>query len=319
MNIIIVEDEELSIRQFELECEDIPYVQLIGRFYTAEEAIEYASSHKVEAAFLDIHLPGMNGINLAKKLQKIIPKIVIVFITGYDNYKEEAWKMKADYYLLKPYRREDLLEVLENVRLLVKRQRKRVYIRTFGEFEVIIDGEAVFFGNSKAKELFALCVDHRGANVTMEEAIDKLWENRAYDEKVKNLYRKAVMTLRNKFREYHLEDIFIAERGVCRVNCENVDCDYLELMEEDPVTISRSMEFYLMQGKGNYMPEYSWAEETNARFFRGGRNKWENNINKIQYSEKTNRLRKRKFRIGWFFSYPHCVDNLYELCEKVKK
>ena len=78
------------------------------------------------------------------------------------------------------------------------------------------------------------------------------------------------MTLRNKFREYYLEDIFIAERGVCRVNCENVDCDYLELMEEDPVTISRSMEFYLMQGKGNYMPEYSWAEETNARFFRGG-------------------------------------------------
>lgn len=54
-------------------------------------------------------------------------------------------------------------------------------------------------------------------------------------------------------------------------------------------------------------------------FSGGGRNKWENNINKIQYSEKTNRLRKRKFRIGWFFSYPHCVDNLYELCEKVKK
>lgn len=302
MKTIIVDDEELAVRQFEMECENVPFVQLTGRFYTAEEALEYASSHKVEAAFLDIYLPGINGINLAKKLRQMIPKIVIVFVTGYEDYTKEAWKMKADYYLLKPYSHEDLLEVLENVRLLARRQRKRVYIRTFGEFEVIIDGEAVFFGNSKAKELLALCVDHRGANVTMEEAIDKLWENRVYDERVKNLYRKAVMNLRNKFREYHLEDIFITERGICRLNCEHVDCDYLELLEEDPVIISRSMKFYLMQGKGNYMPEYSWAEETNARFLWGGAG-----INrkitgqKINIQRINNRLQKRTICIRLFF------------------
>lgn len=300
MKIIIVDREELAIKRLETECKNITFVQLEGCFHTAEEALEYASYHKVEAAFVDIQLPEMNGIDLAKKLREMIPKIVIVFVARDESFIKEAWKMRADYYLLKSYSHEEIGEVLENVRWLAKRQRKRIYIRTFGAFEMSVDGKVVFFANSKAKELLALCVDHRGGNVTMEEAVDKLWENRAYDERVKRLYRKAVMNLRNKFREYHLDDVFITERGVCRLNCENLDCDYLDLMEEDPMTISRSMESYILQGKGDYMPEYSWAEETNARFFRGGgMNKKEDDILNIQIFRK-NRLWRRNLRSRFF-------------------
>ena len=77
--------------------------------------------------------------------------------------------------MTKPYDRKDIEEVLERARLLARRQNKRVYFRTFGRFDMFVDGRAVYFENAKAKELLALCVDRRGGIVTIEEAADKLW------------------------------------------------------------------------------------------------------------------------------------------------
>ena len=102
----------------------------------------------------------------------------------------------------------DIREVLERAKLLSARQKKRVYIRTFGRFDVFIDGQAVYFSNTKAKELLALCVDHRGGTVTIEEAADKLWENRVYDSRVKNLYRKAVMQIRQLLAGYGVQLVY---------------------------------------------------------------------------------------------------------------
>lgn len=171
----------------------------------------------------------------------------------------DALKVKADYYLIKPYDRKELGDALERARLLSARQKKRVQIRTFGRFEVYIDGRAVYFPNSKAKELLALCVDHRGGTVTLEEAADKLWEDRAYDERVKNLYRKAVMQIRQILSEYHAEEIFFAGRGACQVAAQKIDCDYYGFLENDPEAVRA------WKMSGGYLQEYSWAEETGAR------------------------------------------------------
>lgn len=70
MKTIIVDDEELAIRQFEMECKKLPWVNIVGRFHHAQEALEYVEKEKIEAAFLDIELPGMNGILLGSKPDK---------------------------------------------------------------------------------------------------------------------------------------------------------------------------------------------------------------------------------------------------------
>ena len=175
MRVMIVDDERLALQQFMLETEDIPDVETVGAFADPFKALGFVKEQPVEAAFLDIEMPGMNGIELTEKLREIRPDLVVIFITGYENYTLDALKVKADYYLTKPYDRKDIAEVLERARLLSARQRKRVYVRTFGRFDVFIDGKAVHFPNAKAKELLALCVDHRGGMVTIEEAADKLW------------------------------------------------------------------------------------------------------------------------------------------------
>ena len=167
MRVIIVDDERLALCQFEMETEDMPGVEVAGAFTNPVDALAYVQEHPVEAAFLDIAMPGMNGLAWRRKLREIRPDLVVIFLTGYEQYTLDALKVKADYYLTKPYNKQDITEALERARLLAARQKKRVYARTFGRFDVFIDGEAVYFPNAKAKELLALCVDHRGGAVTM--------------------------------------------------------------------------------------------------------------------------------------------------------
>lgn len=260
MKTIIVDDEMLAIKQFEMECKKIPWVNIAGKFQNAQQALEYAKKEKIEAAFLDIELSGMNGILLGKKLRELYPNLVVIFLTGYDNYTLDALYMKADYYLMKPYSSKDFQDVMENARLLIRRQKKRVFVRTLGRFDLIIDDQVVDLPNAKAKELFALCVDHKDGHVSMEEAVDKLWEDRIYDERVKNLYRKATMSLRKVFQEYGLEEVFVNKRGSCNINPELMDCDYFDVLEHKKQNLD-----YKNMLVGTYMPEYSWAEETNAQ------------------------------------------------------
>lgn len=260
MKTIIVDDEMLAIKQFEMECKKIPWVNIAGKFQNAQQALKYAKKEKIEAAFLDIELSGMNGILLGKKLRELYPNLVVIFLTGYDNYTLDALYMKADYYLMKPYSSKDFQDVMENARLLIRRQKKRVFVRTLGRFDLIIDDQVVDLPNAKAKELFALCVDHKGGHVSMEEAVDKLWEDRIYDERVKNLYRKATMSLRKVFQEYGLEEVFVNKRGSCNINPELMDCDYFDVLEHKKQNLD-----YKNMLVGTYMPEYSWAEETNAQ------------------------------------------------------
>jgi two-component SAPR family response regulator len=156
--------------------------------------------------------------------------------------------------MLKPYCDEDVDDVLERVTLLSRRQKKRVQVRTFGRFDLFIDGAPVRFSNAKAKELFALCIDHKGGTVTMEEAVDKLWEGSPFNENVKTRYRKAVAYLNALFLDHQAPGIFVSGYGTCYVKKESIDCDYYEYLDSDGKT-----SFF-----GEYMFEYTWAEETTA-------------------------------------------------------
>ena len=158
MRTIVVDDEELSMRQFEIECAQVREIELVGRFTNPLEALDYARNNAVDFALLDIEMPQMNGIELARRLREIKRDMIIIFVSGYSDYVLDALKMKSDYYVFKPYSREDILDALNRARLLAKGQAKRVFIRTFGRFDVFIDEKLVKFSNAKSKELLALCV-----------------------------------------------------------------------------------------------------------------------------------------------------------------
>ncbi|MCM1261176.1 MAG: hypothetical protein NC313_00535 [Butyrivibrio sp.] len=138
--------------------------------------------------------------------------------------------------------------------VVAHKSHKRLQVRTFGEFDIFIDGELIEFTNNKAKELFAICIDNCGGEVSMKTVINILWENRDYDEKVKRLYRKAVVYLNSLFDEHGLDEVFSNGRGRCHVNRHKIVCDYYEVLD------GKNIKDTLFNGK--YMSNYSWGEET---------------------------------------------------------
>lgn len=130
----------------------------------------------------------------------------------------------------------------------------KVYIRTFGYFDVFVDGKPIAFRNKKAKELLALLVDRRGGYVTSEEAISFLWETEPVNTVTLSRYRKEALRLKNTLEEYGISDIMESVDGKRRIVTENVSCDlygYLAGSEE-----------FAQSFKGSYLSNYSWGETT---------------------------------------------------------
>ena len=175
MKTIIVDDERWAREQMEDELINEEDIEIVGMFADSEEALEYARHNQVDFALLDVRMGEMDGLELGRSLRDFHQNLIIIYVSSYPEYFSEAYRnVRADYYILKPYNTDDVQDVLMRVRLLSKRQKKRVQIRTFGRFDVFIDEKVVIFKNTKAKELLALCVDRKGGNVSLEEAIDKL-------------------------------------------------------------------------------------------------------------------------------------------------
>ncbi len=256
MKTIIVDDEPLSVVQLEEDIKDMREIEIVGSFRNPRKALEYAEENTVEFALLDITMPEMNGLELGKRLQEIHPGMVLIYVTGYRDYVIDVLKMKADYCIIKPFDKYDIEDATKRASLLSRRQKKKLRARMFGRFDIFLDGQAVYFRNAKSKELLAICMDRCGGNVTMEEAIDKLWPERAYDEKVKRLYRKAIMNLQETLRERGIRNFFKTGRGSCRILREEVECDYFAYLE-DPIKNERMF-------RDEYMFDYSWGEETLA-------------------------------------------------------
>lgn len=257
LRTILVDDELWSLEQFELECRDTD-IELTGKFENAKEALFYARDNAVDLAFLDVKLPDMDGILLGKKLREINHDMIVIYISAYEQYiKDAIFDVKADYYLLKPYDHKDITDIINRARYLSGRLQRRVMVRTFGTFDVFVDGQLIEFTNQKAKELFAVCIDRGGGEVMMREAIDLLWEGRTYDNRVKNLYRKAVSYLNMILKEYDAESVFSSGRGSCHVNRQELSCDYFDILAGNSIKDS------LFDGR--YMTNYSWSEETCGR------------------------------------------------------
>lgn len=131
---------------------------------------------------------------------------------------------------------------------------KRIFIRTFGYFDVFINGQSVLFKFSKAKELLALLVDRRGGYVTSAEAIGCLWENEEANKLTLSRYRKVAMQLKQILEENDILDIIEIHRGTRRVNTSRFDCDLYNYLA--------GKTDFENQYRGAYMSHYKWGKLT---------------------------------------------------------
>lgn len=252
MKTILVDDMALDMQLLELKCADMPDFEIVGKFTDPLDAVRYAESNEVEFALLDIDMPGMNGIDLAMRLRRLRGDIIIVFVTAHPRFAVEAFRMKADYMVFKPFDRDDILDVLERAKLLQNRQKKRVTFHTFGYFEMLVDGQPVRFRSAKAKELMALCVYFEGRSVSIYTIIEYLCDGSETKNANNTGYRRTIKELVDTLRDCGAEEVFVRERGSCRIRRELIGCDYYDFWAGRADAVSRF--------DGRFMSDYAWAE-----------------------------------------------------------
>ena len=257
MKLMVVDDEPLNLAQFTEIASEIDFIESIVSFDNFAEALEYSKHNPLDLAVLDIELGSENGIELARQLHIIDENINIIFITSYAQYALDAYSVDGIAYIMKPYLDEDVIKALTKAnRLTSPKETTRVQVKTFGGFDLFVDGAPVHFSRSKAKEILALLIDRNGASMTTAEIISYLWEDSCGDAKSKENFKKAFQTLKTTLNEHNVLCILNDSYNCKSVNTDKFSCDYYEFLAGNQQVINSFNE--------NYMPNYSWAEDTNA-------------------------------------------------------
>lgn len=257
MNVIYVDDEKPALDNFRLTVEDFEEIANLQLFQKAEDAVEWTRKNRVDTAFLDMEMPAMHGLELAKRLKEADPDIRIVFVTAYEQYALQAFGVDAIGYILKPYSRKEVRRELEKAARFRSMPKKRIVIQTIPDFVITVDGEILSMGRTKPEELFALLVDRGSAGITAGEAIACLWPERANDENTQSLYRVTFKRLSDALKEKGIDSLIVSEGRKKYIRTEQVDCDLYHILSGD-LTVLRNY-------SGEYMREYSWAESRIAQ------------------------------------------------------
>ncbi|MDF1508984.1 response regulator [Robertmurraya sp. DFI.2.37] len=99
---ILIDDELFALQYLEYQLSDIEGLQIIGKFKDPIAGKKAIETNDVDLVFLDIHIPLINGIELAELLLENKPDLQIVFITAHHDYAIRAFELNALDYVLKP-------------------------------------------------------------------------------------------------------------------------------------------------------------------------------------------------------------------------
>ncbi len=118
---LIAEDEPLLREALLAQLQRLwPELRVVAECEDGAAALEALETHQPDLAFLDIRMPGITGIDVARALQSVSPRTQVVFVTAYDQYAIDAFEQGAVDYLLKPVTDERLLATRQ--RVLARRQ-----------------------------------------------------------------------------------------------------------------------------------------------------------------------------------------------------
>lgn len=165
---------------------------------------------------------------------------------------EEAFALHASGYLIKPVSQDSIRAEIRDLRYRISEEATRkVFVRTFGNFEVFIDGYPAKFKHEKTREYLAYLID-RGTLCTNGEIAAALWEKNVDSSYIRRLRKDLYDT----FCEAGCSNVLIHRRGLQGIQRENVSCDLYDWESGLPCSIYTY--------RGEYMAQYSWAELRHA-------------------------------------------------------
>lgn len=252
MEILIVDDEQMVLQEALVIVKAVRKNDTVTGVAWSSDALQLAQEKKIDVALLDIEMPEMNGLMLAKKLKEYNPETNIIFVTAYSSYALDAFSLYASGYLLKPLQKKAVEQAFLNLRYPVKRTENKLYAQCFGNFEVFYQRKPLQFSRSKTKELLAYLIDRNGAVVNTAQLCAVLWEDSVDSESNKHYLRNLLADLKKTLKSCGAEQVLWTKRNQFAVRPEEIDCDYYRFLQQDPAAVNSY--------RGEYMIQYSWAE-----------------------------------------------------------
>jgi two-component system response regulator AlgR len=122
LRAIVVDDEEPARARLTALLGELEQVEVVGSARSAQETLRLLPELDPDVLYLDVRMPGMTGVELARHLATLEDPPAIIFTTAYDEHAMAAFEAEAVGYLLKPVRREKLAAATERARALTRRQ-----------------------------------------------------------------------------------------------------------------------------------------------------------------------------------------------------
>lgn len=275
IDAIIIDDEKPAIDVLKLLLEKTGQICVVGSFMNATDALSNLKSLKPDVAFLDIEMPEMSGLELAEKIIEEGVNIDIIFVTAYDKFALEAFRVNAIDYILKPLSDDDILRVITKLKktrylqtpLQTVSDKGRIYC--FGRFQVYGAGceNSIRWRTSKAEELFAFFVTNLNTEVSKWVVTDALWPECGPEKLAVNLHttiyqvKKSLLAANIKFEFSYISGKYKLELPEIYIDVAEFEIgtnvDHF-LTEESIEKQKKALSLY----KGSYLAEkgYSWSQ-----------------------------------------------------------
>lgn len=255
MNVIAVAEKPLALKELLWVIEQAEPEAFLKGFCSERDALSFAGETICHVAFINIEMPGMNGISFAEQIKDTNPDINIIFVAKDSSHAFEAISLRSSGYILRPVTVEKVKTEFLNLRNPVAQASPgKLQVQTFGDFEVFADGHPVRFRHGKTKELLAYLIDRRGAMCSNGELMGILWGDNADEEKKYSYLKKLRTDLISTISALGFDEIIIRQRGHMAILTEEIDCDYYIWLDGR----ASSANAYC----GEYMSQFAWAEMT---------------------------------------------------------
>ncbi|WP_163852843.1 response regulator [Paenibacillus elgii] len=287
MKAILVDDEHLALIGLKKAIErEASEVEIVASYSYSTEVMAGVLAHRPDVVFLDIHMPDINGLNLGKQIQAVVPGTEIVFVTSYDKYAVQAFELYALDYIVKPLQKERLRQTILRIKekLAIRATRKTQdatspMICCFNQIQFKLpgmDAQNVKWRTSKAQELFAYLLHHRDRTINRSVLLELLWPELEEAKAAQHLYTTIYQirqTLKNsgmdtiRINSGDLEAGYKLDIGEARVDTEEWEYAMRQLGVLDAGTVD-AYEHVLNMYKGDYLGKYDylWAEHERERF-----------------------------------------------------
>jgi two-component system LytT family response regulator/two-component system response regulator LytT len=124
LTTIVVDDEQLACDELVYLLKDFPDIEVIATGSNGLQAVDLIREIEPELVFLDVHMPGLDGIGVVRRLREMdIDPPHFIFATAYDQYAVEAFRLEAMDYLLKPVDKGRLAETIERARRTIQEKK----------------------------------------------------------------------------------------------------------------------------------------------------------------------------------------------------